>query len=98
MIGNDPEVEKELIEIFYESSEECLTALKANLTDETDEEFRTQSHAWKGMALNLGANELGRLCENGQRHEGMDEAGKTALVGEMEAEYNKVKDYLEKQG
>ncbi len=46
------------------------------------------------MALNLGAMQLGALCENGQSepHASMD--AKNELLKNIEAEYGRVKQFL----
>lgn len=95
MIGGDKEVEKELFNVFLTSSEECISALKEATGDDADATWREQAHAWKGMALNLGADKLSEICSSGQNHDGLDEAGKKALLDEMLAEYEKVKTFLD---
>lgn len=94
MIGGDAEVEQELFAVFITSSDECLGILKANTGDDADNEWRTQSHAWKGMSLNLGATHLAELCARGQLHDNYTEEQKKELLAEMEAEYIKVKTFL----
>lgn len=94
MIGGDKEVEQELFAVFITSSDECIGTLKNNISEATDDEWRAQSHAWKGMSLNLGANHLADLCEKGQLHDNFTEEDKKALLAEMEEEYAKVKTFL----
>jgi len=94
MIGGDPDVEKELLGIFLESSEECLTALRQNTSNDADKEWRDQAHAWKGMSLNLGAENLGKLCAAAQLHEGWSEDVKKEKLAEIEREYDLVKAFL----
>lgn len=94
MIGGDPDVEQELFAVFLSSSDDCLEKLKKNTSEETDEAWRAQAHAWKGMCLNLGADPLSKLCAEAQLHDNIGEIGKTELIAKLEKEYNDVKIYL----
>jgi len=94
MIGNDKAIEKELISVFLTSSDECLESLKENTSDENNETWKSQSHAWKGLALNLGANQLGELCSEAQNNKDLNEISKKELLTKIIDEYEKVKIFL----
>lgn len=66
LTDGDVDTELELFDLFYESSAECLAALKACLETGEGEIWRKQAHALKGIALGLGAQELGDLCKQAQ--------------------------------
>jgi HPt (histidine-containing phosphotransfer) domain-containing protein len=94
MTGGDKALEKELFDVYLTSSEECLAKLRENTDDGKEEEWRTQAHAWKGMSLNLGADELGRLCADAQMNNLVPSEKKIEMLAAIEAEYGKVKAYL----
>ncbi len=94
MTGGDKELEKELFEVFFTSSEDCLNALKANQSAGQEETWRTQAHAWKGMSLNLGAEPLGQLCAQAQMNHLAPPEEKARMLAGIEEEYQKVKTFL----
>lgn len=95
MTGNDPELEKELFSVFLVSAEKCLDALRISTGVGAEETWRTQAHALKGMSLNLGAEELGKLCAQGQTGKDANESEKKALLQQIEEAYAGVKAFLE---
>lgn len=52
-----------LLEIFYESSQEGLDALRKSLKDGNLKEWRSAAHKLKGVASYVGAETLRALCE-----------------------------------
>lgn len=94
MTGSDKDLEKELFDVYIKSSETCLNRLKEGLVPGKEEEWRTQAHAWKGMSYNLGAQALGDLCAQAQTENLAPEETKKALLVALEAEFEKVRDYL----
>lgn len=97
MLGNDPAREKELFQIFIESADECLGILRTSCGPGAEEMWRTQAHALKGMSLNLGAAKLGEMCANAQKSNTASQEEKQKILAEIEAEYAKVKQFLESQ-
>jgi len=97
MLGGDPEREKELFQIFIESADECLEGMKNSRDPGGENNWRTQAHAFKGMSLNLGAGELGRLCAEAQKNPAAPREEKDRMLAEISAEYNKVKEFLQQQ-
>ncbi|MGE0109697.1 MAG: Hpt domain-containing protein [Bdellovibrionales bacterium] len=94
MTGGDADLEKELFSVYLTSSEDCLTALRNSTGTGQEEEWRTQAHAWKGMSLNLGAQELGSLCATAQMEHLVPEEKKKEMLAAIEAAYEKVKAFL----
>ncbi len=95
MTDGDVELEKELFEEFFSSSEECITAMESNCVDGENEIWRSNAHAFKGTALNLGADKLGQMCKDAQEGQDMSAAEKTTLLEKIKAEYSAVKVFLE---
>jgi HPt (histidine-containing phosphotransfer) domain-containing protein len=94
MTGGDSELEKELFQVFIESSEECLKHLQACCKAEAEEEWRKQAHAWKGMSFNLGADQLGDLCKDAQERHTAAVSEKMQMLSELQEQYKQVKQYL----
>lgn len=96
MTGGDQALEKELFDVYLASSETCLDALRKNQGVGNEETWRTQAHAWKGMSLNLGADNLGKLCAEAQMNHTAPPEKKAEMLAAIEAEYAAVKAYLVK--
>jgi len=94
MTGGDLALEKELFEVFLTSSQDCLNALQANAGAGQEETWRSQAHAWKGMSLNLGADELGKLCAEAQMNHLAPPEKKAEMLAAIDAAYAKVKAFL----
>ena len=94
MTGGDETVERELFNVFLDSSNKCLTALQASTTAGQEETWQTEAHAWKGMSLNLGAEKLGELCACAQMNNRASPEEKARMLNEISQEYDKVKQYL----
>jgi len=96
MTDGDIDMEKALFEEFYSSFESRITILHESLGKEAAETWRTNSHALKGISLNLGADHLGALCKQGQDGMHMNESEKSELLKKIEDEYALVKGFLQK--
>jgi len=49
------DTERELFDLFIESSHEMIAALKAAHAAGHADDWRAAAHAWKGSSINLGA-------------------------------------------
>jgi len=56
--GNDPEFERELIDLFLDQASKNLDALKAALARGDGEEIARLAHTLKGASANMGANRV----------------------------------------
>jgi histidine phosphotransfer protein HptB len=93
--GGDVDVERELFDLFLQSADECIAALKNSADTPHNDEWRKQAHAFKGTSLNLGAGELGRLCKEAQEKYQAAPDEKRALLAAIESEFGRVKTQLE---
>ncbi len=94
MTGGDKELEKELFKEFVLSGDKLIAELKKSLADNYNESWCTVSHGFKGIALNLGAENLSELCKKAQMNDSPTNADKQSLLTQIELEYNKVKELL----
>jgi len=95
MTDGNKELELALFEEFYSSTEACLAILEAQCSDGQNETWRSNAHALKGTAYNLGAMALGDLCKKAQDEPAASGSDKRALLTRIQAEYAQVKTYLQ---
>ena len=94
MTDGDAELEAALFEEFYASFEAGIAALQTLVEDIDSELWCKRAHALKGVALNLGAERLGELCNQAQEKSLTLQKGKMTLLHDIETEYRAVKQFL----
>lgn len=93
--GGDTEIEKELFQVFLDSAQDCLTALATSCAADDTETWRKQSHAFKGISYNLGAEALGDICRTAQDSATTsDIKEKRVMLAALQHEFSRVQDYL----
>jgi len=95
MTEGDTNLEQYLFREFISAGASCLTRLATSQTDGLESEWRSASHAFKGIAYNLGAQHLGDLCKQGQESQHAPEGEKAALYEQIAKAYEAVKLFLE---
>ena len=90
----DRRVESELIQLFLEDVEDCLTLLRHSCAPEFRDLWREQAHALRGISANFGAQELARLSECALNKINGDYEQKITLFRELDGEYRNVKKLL----
>jgi HPt (histidine-containing phosphotransfer) domain-containing protein len=93
----DKEQEKELFGIFMEQADICIKVLDDNAIGGSCEEWRKSSHKLKGAAANLGAHKLAELCKDAESSHLETSERKLELKVHIEAELNKVRDFINAQ-
>jgi histidine phosphotransfer protein HptB len=85
----------ELIDIYIDETPKQIQAIDAALTSHVFPSLTITAHTLKGSSLNLGAKQLGALC---QKLEEMGRAGKcfpeSNCIAEIEKEFENVKTIL----
>ncbi len=61
IIDHDKELERELINNFHTCYQLCMNELEAGIANHDNVLWRNAAHALKGIAFNLGAQDLGEL-------------------------------------
>lgn len=84
----------EMIALCIQQGDEQISQLKDLLAQDDEQEWREVSHALKGTAGSLGAEELRVLSGESQNLEEVSEATKKAVFKKIDAQYKIVKDYL----
>lgn len=91
----DVNLEKKLFDKFFEGAEANLTMLEQNCVDGPCKNWTDQAHALKGAALNMGAFELGSICEYAQNMNDASAQERLSSYQQIKQEYAQVKAYLE---
>lgn len=94
MTDGDPEMEEALFQEFFSSFEQGIQTLQTHRTENVMDIWRSQAHALKGIALNLGASRLGELCKQAQENNQSPTELKETLLDQMIEEYKRVHSYL----
>ncbi len=87
---DDPEEEKELIDMFVTYAEESLDILKARCQDGEDDEWKKAAHKLKGSAANLGAKALSDVCTEAEQAFADDAQAKEKILGRILISYDEV--------
>lgn len=96
MTDGDKEMERALFEEFFTSFETGIASLQANMGEAAAEAWRKETHALKGVALNLGALKLGELCKKAQEESHANAETKGGLLKTIRVEYEQVQEFLRK--
>ena len=101
--NNDEELYQEILQIYYEDSEDMLNQLRNNIQRTDMKLFITQAHAMKSSSRNIGAVELSeqfKEMEFAGKDNDMDkiEAKLPACLDALEEMRNNLKEYLENGG
>lgn len=89
----DREIEKKLVIVYLQSSEDILRTLEEALAENNERKWYEAAHMLKGGAANVGATTLSLLCDEGQSFTGNRRA-RVRLYERIVDEYAKVKAYL----
>ncbi len=94
MTDGDTQMERELFEEFDRVFQEGIAALRGLMQSHQQEEWRKQAHALKGVAVNLGAQQLGETCKLAQEQHCVDQATKSIILCSIETDYAGVNEFL----
>jgi len=94
MTDGDADIERELFDDFYTSSEDVISKLKESCKISHANMWRNSAHALRGMSLNLGAERLSLLCQKAEEGHSADEGVKVRILEEIQKEYELVKEFL----
>ena len=97
MTDGDREVEAMLFTEFNRAFVEGIAQLSTQLASGHEEQWRTQAHALKGIALNLGAGELSTLCRQAQETFLSNADQKQSLLDQITVAYERVRQLLEQE-
>ncbi len=94
MTDGDVDMEKILFEEFFSSFNSSISVLQENFGEGATETWRKESHALKGISLNLGAMNLGELCKKAQDESDASADAKGELLKDIKTEYEMVRLFL----
>jgi HPt (histidine-containing phosphotransfer) domain-containing protein len=87
IIDHDKELERELIQNFYTCYHTCISDLESSLDTMDAVQWCNAAHALKGIAYNLGAEQLGSLCLKSEQAHLADAPEKSILFLEIKTAY-----------
>lgn len=87
---NDPNQERELIEMFSIYSEETLIRIRNAATTSNLDEWKSACHKLKGSAANLGAHALANTCAKAEANAFSSDEVRTAMLTEIEQDYQNI--------
>lgn len=97
LTGGDRDLEEALFQEFFSSSELLLTQLTQALESDDSNAWKSIAHALKGVAYNLGAQQMGDYCMIAQEDYEASRDVKEPLLHSISQEYGQVKTFLEKE-
>lgn len=96
-VEGKPDVFAELVASYEQEAPALIAAIRKAIAEAHSEKLRAAAHTLKGASRNLGATRLGDMCAE------VEKIGKAGLVNvdpallrEIESEYPRVRDALEK--
>lgn len=93
----DPEAMNELIEAFFEASQESVNELSATIVDGQSDEWSAASHKLKGASAYVGADVLKSLCAHAQDMKVATQQERAAMFEKLMAAYGDVCEVLKKK-
>ncbi len=94
IIDNDKMLEQQLIVNFHSCYHTCIDDLESSLKTNNPVQWRNAAHALKGVAFNLGAEQLGMLSFEAEMASGKPLTHKTPLLAGIKAAYGHVQQAL----
>lgn len=97
LVGDDPEFEKELFDIFLKSCDKNLSQMEQAIRSNEDNTWYTSAHSLKGAASSIGAFDLSKLFEYGQKHPEESPEQKQELLKKIRAELALVSNFIKQK-
>lgn len=97
--GGEKEFEKEITALFLTDTSKRLSGLKKAIDEEKASDLEREAHTIKGAGLNIGAHKLGEFAlalEKKGRSGSFEDAQN--MLAELEAEFQRVRLFLERNG
>jgi HPt (histidine-containing phosphotransfer) domain-containing protein len=97
IIEDDFEFEKELFEIFIENAHRNIEKMDDAIKSSNDNSWYMASHAFKGAAASIGANDLSNILEYAQKHPEASVEQKNELLKKVNDELQLVIEFINKE-
>jgi HPt (histidine-containing phosphotransfer) domain-containing protein len=92
----DAEFTREIVQMMIDDGEERVRAIKDAYSQQSWEDVGREAHSLKGAALNVGANDLAKLCATiDDTVRKLKSTIEESSVTEVEAEFQSVRTELE---
>jgi len=97
IIEDDFEFEKELFEIFIENAHRNIEKMDDAIKSSNDNSWYMASHAFKGAAASIGANDLSNILEYAQKHPEASVEQKNELLKKVKDELQLVIEFINEE-
>jgi len=94
---DDRDLEVELFTEFIQSSTRIVSMLEQSQGDDSQDIWSKSAHALKGISFNLGAAQLGLLCQEAQEKASADASQKAVMLNNIQREHANVIAFLNAQ-
>ncbi|MBU6234398.1 MAG: response regulator [Alphaproteobacteria bacterium] len=90
----DPDVERDLFNIFIDQMGIGITSLEASIGQHNHSDWHAAAHRFKGAAANLGAERLAALCYEAEQNPDLSEPQKKLLLSAISGEAEHVQNFI----
>jgi len=97
IIGDDEEFEKELFNIFIDSSKYNISKLEKAILSNDNNSWFMASHAMKGSSASIGAFSLSKALEVAQKISDDNSDKKIESLDNIKQEFERVHDFIKKK-
>lgn len=97
IIEDDFEFEKELFAIFIENAHRNIEKMDDAIKSSNDNSWYMASHAFKGAAASIGANDLSNILEYSQKHPEASVEQKNELLKKVKDELQLVIEFINEE-
>lgn len=88
----DPEVEKELLDLFFNEADLSISELEQSLANNDNDAWEKTAHRLKGASVNLGANPLSDACETAEDNYAANRGDKSTMLINIKTKLEELKE------
>lgn len=88
----DPEVEKELLALFFNEADSSMSKLEQSFANNDSDAWEKTAHRLKGASVNLGANPLSDACEAAEDNYAANQEDKDAMLINIKTKLEELKE------
>ena len=88
----DPEVEKELLDLFFNEADSSISELEQSFANNDSDAWEKTAHRLKGASVNLGANPLSDACETAEDNYVANQEDKSTMLINIKTKLEELKE------
>ncbi|PCI55542.1 MAG: hypothetical protein COB36_07950 [Alphaproteobacteria bacterium] len=90
----DPEMEKELLDLFFDEADLSISELEQSLANNDSDAWEKTAHRLKGASVNLGANPLSDTCETAEDNYAANQGDKDVMLINIKTKLDELKKHF----